>query len=104
MADKQIPSLDGLIQPKGAARPDSVPQRAEAEGPARALQAALHSALPAAAPAMPLERQSRAKSLTLRLSEGHYERLRRFAFERRLSHQEIIERGLLEYLDRQDRP
>ena len=103
MADKQIPSLEGLIQPKGAARPDSMPQRPEAESPARALQAALQSALPAA-PAVPLEPQLRAKSLTLRLSEGQYERLRRFAFERRLSHQEIIERGLLEYLDRQDRP
>ena len=80
-----------------------MPQRAEAEGPARALQAALHSALPAAASAVPFERQSRAKSLTLRLSEGQYERLRRFAFERRLSHQDIIERGLLEYLDRQER-
>jgi hypothetical protein len=101
MANKQIPSLDGLIQPKGAARPDSMPQRAEAESPARALQAALQSALPAA-PAVPFE-PSRAKSLTLRLSEGQYERLRRFAFERRLSHQDIIERGLLEYLDRQER-
>jgi hypothetical protein len=47
--------------------------------------------------------QSRAKSLTLRLSEGQYERLRRFAFEHRLSHQDIIERGLLEYLDREER-
>lgn len=42
MADKQIPSLDGLIQPKGAPRPDSMPQRADAESPARTLQAALH--------------------------------------------------------------
>ena len=103
MADKQIPSLDGLIQPKGAARPDSMPQRADAENPVRMLQAALHSALPAAAPAVPFERQSRAKSLTLGLSEGQYERLRRFAFEHRLSHQDIIERGLLEYLDREER-
>jgi hypothetical protein len=84
MAEKQIPSLDGLIQTKGAARP---------ENPVKALQASLHAA---ANPG----REPRAKSLTLRLSEGQYERLRQFAFERRMSHQDIIERALLEHLDR----
>jgi hypothetical protein len=98
MADKSIPSLDGLIQTKGAARPDAMVQRSEAASPARVLQAALPTAL--AAPPAP---EPRAKSLTLRLSESQYERLRRFAFERRLSHQDIIERALLEHLDRQQR-
>jgi hypothetical protein len=97
MADKSIPSLDGLIQTKGAARPDAMVQRIEAVSPARALQAALPTALATA----PSHREPRAKSLTLRLSEAQYERLRRFAFERRLSHQDIIERALIEHLDRQ---
>jgi hypothetical protein len=48
----------------------------------------------------PVEREPRAKSLTLRLSETQYERLRRFAFEHRMSHQDIIERALMEYLNR----
>src|SRR3954447_23862780 len=73
MAEKQIPSLDGLIQVKGAARP---------ENPVKALQATLHAAVPV--------REPRAKSLTLRLSENQYERVRQFAFERRLSHRDII--------------
>ncbi len=85
MAEKQIASLDGLIQTKGAARP---------ENPVKALQANLHAVAP------PGGREPRAKSLTLRLSESQYERLRQFAFERRLSHQDIIERALLEHLGR----
>ena len=51
----------------------------------------------------PAGKEPRAKSLTLRLSETQYERLRRFAFERRLSHQDIIESALLGYLDQQER-
>jgi hypothetical protein len=98
MADKNIPSLDGLIQTKGAPRPDAPLQRGES--PARSLQASLHAI---AAPAGPGPREPRAKSLTLRLSETQYERLRRFAFERRLSHQDIIERALVEYLEREER-
>jgi predicted DNA binding CopG/RHH family protein len=43
------------------------------------------------------------KSLTLRLSEAQYERLRRFAFEQRLNHQDIIEGALMAVLDRQER-
>jgi hypothetical protein len=35
----------------------------------------------------------------LRLSESQYERLRRFAFEHRLSHQDIIEAALMTHLD-----
>ena len=51
----------------------------------------------------PASREPRAKSLTLRLSETQYERLRRFAFEKRLSHQDIIESALIDHLDRQER-
>jgi hypothetical protein len=39
------------------------------------------------------------KSLTLHLSEVQYDRLRRFAFDRRLGYQEIIERALRDYLN-----
>jgi hypothetical protein len=127
MANKNVPSLDGLIQTKGAPRPDTMSQRGES--PAREIQAHLQAAVtptPAAAPApvpqvasplvsqaapqptpaaptAPAGTEPRAKSLTLRLSETQYERLRRFAFERRLSHQDIIESALLGYLDQQER-
>ena len=97
MADKRTPSLDGLIQTKGAPRPDTLVQRIEAQSPARVLQDELRAAL---SPAL-LEREPRAKSLTLRLSETQYERLRRFAFDQRMSHQDIIERALMDYLSRQ---
>jgi len=97
MADKRTPSLEGLIQTKGAARPDTLVQRIEAPSPARVLQDGLQTAI---APP-PAEREPRAKSLTLRLSETQYERLRRFAFEQRMSHQDIIERALMDYLNRQ---
>ena len=96
MVEKRVPSLDGLIQTKGAARPDALAQRGEGTpSPARALQEGLQAAIAPAAQ----EKEPRAKSLTLRLSESQYERLRRFAFERRLSHQDIIERALMNYLE-----
>jgi len=107
---KNIPSLDGLIQTKGASRPDTMPQRGES--PAREIQTQLQAAVaqptPAPQPTLvappgPAGKEPRAKSLTLRLSETQYERLRRFAFERRLSHQDIIEGALLVYLDQQER-
>jgi hypothetical protein len=108
MANKNIPSLDGLIQTKGAPRPDTLPQRGES--PARDLQASLQATVTAPTPtsqpaiqASPAAREPRAKSLTLRLSETQYERLRRYAFERRLSHQDIIESALLAYLDQHER-
>src|SRR4051794_37233122 len=100
MADKNLPSLDGLIQTKGAPRPDAMAQRGDS--PARVLQANLQTTVAAPAPTPP-SREPRAKSLTLRLSETQYERLRRFAFDRRLSHQDIIERALVEYLERLER-
>jgi hypothetical protein len=114
MANKNIPSLDGLIQTKGAPRPDTMSQRGES--PAREMQTNLQAAVtqpvptpqpalqPAPiAPAIPTSREPRAKSLTLRLSETQYERLRRFAFENRQSHQDIIESALLAFLDQQER-
>jgi|SRR5215207_1431034 hypothetical protein len=111
MAEKQVPSLEGLIQPKGAARPDAVAQRgevpalmptAEPTSPARVLQSSLRASMAPPCPA-PAEREPRAKSLTLRLSEAQYERLRRFAFDHRLSHQDILERAMVEFLDRHER-
>ena len=111
MADKSLPSLDGLIQTKGAPRPDAMVQRVEAPSPARALQDGLQAAITPAATPLPVQaapaptlmaapdREPRAKSLTLRLSESQYERLRRFAFEHRLSHQDIIEAALMTHLD-----
>ena len=122
MPNKNIPSLDGLIQTKGAPRPDAMSQRGES--PARDMQANLQAAVsapapvaPAAPPApaapvaqkptaaqpAPVSREPRAKSLTLRLSEAQYERLRRYAFETRLSHQDIIEGALMSVLDQQER-
>lgn len=43
-----------------------------------------------------------AKSLVVHMSEAQYERLRRFAFERRVSYQEVIERALRAYLNQQE--
>lgn len=94
MSGKQTPSLDGLIQSKGAARPDTMQQRGALSppGPAPAPTAA-----PAPEPTRSTEPKS--KALTLRLSESQYQRLRRFAFDRGLSHQDVIERALLAHLD-----
>ena len=106
MADRRTPTLDGLIQSKGAPRPEVLLQRGEAApaspSPARTLQTSLTTAIAAPQP-FTAEKEPRSKSLTLRLSEPQYERLRRFAFERRLSHQDILERAMIEFLDRQER-
>jgi hypothetical protein len=100
MVGKQTPSLEGLIQPKGASRPSDVPQRGESAAapvPASAL------AMPAASsPGRILSAiEPRTKSLTLRLSEGQYQRLRRFAFDRGASHQDVIEAALMAHLDKE---
>ena len=102
MAGKQPPSLDGLIQAKGAPRPSDVPQRGEGSSPAAPPLTA-----PAPAPASSSssrpgsDAEPRTKSLTLRLSEPRYQRLRRFAFDRDASHQEVIEAALMAYLERE---
>lgn len=91
MNAKQTSSLDGLIQAKGAPRPDTMPQRGSAPPPVTA---------PAPSPpATPKAVEPRAKSLTLRLSETQYQRLRRFAFDRGLSHQDVIEAALMAHLE-----
>lgn len=106
MAGKQPPSLDGLIQAKGAPRPSDVPQRGEASSPAAAppaapapTPAASSSSTSSSRPASDAE--PRTKSLTLRLSEPRYQRLRRFAFDQDASHQEVIEAALMSYLERE---
>lgn len=104
MAGKQSLSLDGLIQSKGASRPSDVPQRGEAPSPAVAPPAAPATApAPSSAPASSSrpgsDAEPRTKSLTLRLSEPRYQRLRRFAFDRDASHQEVIEAALIAYLE-----
>ena len=106
MAGKQPPSLDGLIQTKGAPRPSDVPQRGEAPSPLAAPPAAPAPApVPASSPASTSrpgsDAEPRTKSLTLRLSEPRYQRLRRFAFDRDASHQEVIEAALMAYLERE---
>lgn len=105
MAGKQPPSLDGLIQTKGAPRPSDVPQRGEAaSAPAPASTPIPAPAQPAPAPIARAASEAvpRTKSLTLRLSEARYQRLRRYAFERNASHQEVIEAALIAYLDREE--
>jgi len=107
MVGKQPPSLDGLIQAKGAPRPSEVPQRGDVSSPAAAPPAAPAPA-PASSSSSPAsysrpgsDAEPRTKSLTLRLSEPRYQRLRRFAFDRDASHQEVIEAALMAYLDRE---
>ena len=116
MSGKQMPDLGGLIQTKGAPRPSDIPQRGEAlpssTAPPAPVQAVTPAAAPAAVPAQvptepsPTKRASaaaepRTKSLTLRLSESQYQRLRRFAFDRGSSHQDVIEAALMEHLDKE---
>ena len=79
MTGKPMPSLDGLIQSKGASRPDTMQQRPAAVQPVLAMQPEpTPKAEPVTAP------EPRSKALTLRLSESQYQRLRRFAFDRGL--------------------
>lgn len=106
MASKQPVSLDGLIQAKGAPRPSDLPQRGEGAGaPAVASMTAPVTPVsePPSSPASRLasDAEPRTKSLTLRLSEQRYQRLRRFAFDRNASHQEIIEAALIAYLEKE---
>ncbi|GJE57760.1 hypothetical protein [Methylobacterium thuringiense] len=95
MSAKATPSLDGFIQTKGASRPDAMQQRGTSSSTAPE---------PEAPPAMPVRPaqapEPRAKALTLRLSESQYQRLRRFAFDRGLSHQDVLEQALMDLLGR----
>lgn len=56
---------------------------------------------PAPKPTPPSD-EPKTKSLTLRLSESQYARLRRFAFDRDRSHQAVIEAALLRYLESEE--
>lgn len=122
MSAKQTPDLGDLIQTKGAPRPSDIPQRGGAAStPVLAdttvstpavEQAAPAPTLPSAevqAPVQPATAkrgataaEPRTKSLTLRLSESQYQRLRRFAFDRGASHQDVIEAALMEHLDKEE--
>ena len=83
---KKPSRLSGLVAPKGgAARPAEQPQRAP-ESAAVSLSAAT-----------PMGMGS--KSLTLRLPETEYERLRAHAFASRKTHQTILAEALKAYLD-----
>lgn len=112
MSGKQMPDLGGLIQTKGAPRPSDIPQRGEAPPSPAAQMAPVQAATSTAAPAQPttdatptrrapVAVEPRTKSLTLRLSESQYQRLRRFAFERGSSHQDVIEAALIEHLNKE---
>ena len=92
MNAKRTPSLDDIIQTKGASRPDTIPQRGTSNTTAPQASASPPAQAPRAA-------EPRSKSLTLRLSETQYQRLRVFAFNRGLSHQDVIETALMAHLD-----
>ena len=78
--------LGALIQPKGkAARPAEVPQRGGL-APAEAVQ-------PVA------EKQKKDKSLTVKLTNEQYKRLRVYSFTKEQSHQTVIETALMRFLD-----
>lgn len=85
--------LSGFVAPKGAAPRPSEPSAPVATAPAPA--PAVQPSLPI--PAAPVGTGS--KSLTLRLPDAEYERLRARAFTSRMSHQAILAEALRQYLD-----
>ena len=81
--------LAGIIATKGEApRPQDQPQRAAQPAPVAAAPA------PQAAAST-----GGVKSLTLRLPGDEYDRLRRFAFDNRTTHQDVLAAALRDYLD-----
>lgn len=84
------PSLAGLIQTKGAARPEGAAQRGAETAPAPIPAASVE------APAPPPE--PRTKALTVKLRESDYQRLRRYAFDHSTTHQDVLEDALLAFL------
>lgn len=103
MSTKGVPSLDGFIQTKGASRPDAMQQRGAAEPAPQSTPEPVSQPAPVALqPGIPIRPaqapEPRAKALTLRLSESQYQRLRRFAFDRGLSHQDVLEQALMDLL------
>ena len=85
--NRETPKLDTtLVQRKGMAeKPADMAVASTTVAPAKA--------------AIPSD-EAKTRSLTLRLSEAQYDRLRKFAFDRRLTHQAVIEAALMAYLDR----
>lgn len=84
--------LSGLVAPKGAA-----PRPGEAPPPAAPPQPERPKPTPAPISAAPVGTGS--KSLTLRLPDAEYERLRSHAFASRKTHQAILAEALRQYLD-----
>lgn len=81
--------LGGLIQPKGnAPRPAEAPQRGEL------------APTPTAEPAQPVaaDQKEPVKSLTVKLTLRKYRRLRSYASQTDLTHQQIIEEAIDAYL------
>lgn len=102
VSNKPPVGLDGLIQTKGAPRPSELTQRGEGPAPAAPAPSPVAPASSPAPSRLASDAEPRTKSLTLRLSEPRYQRLRRFAFERDASHQEVIEAALMAYLDNEN--
>jgi hypothetical protein len=104
MSAKSVPSLDGFIQTKGANRPDAMQQRGASEPIPQAVPEPVSQPV-VPQPSMPIRpaqaAEPRAKALTLRLSESQYQRLRRFAFDRGLSHQDVLEQALMDLLTKE---
>jgi hypothetical protein len=92
--------LGSLVHRKGAApRPTEIPQRGEPVAVAIAPTEAEANPTSLPEPKAKRERKPKPVSLTLKLSPEQYERLRIYAFQKRTSHQTVIETALLRHLD-----
>lgn len=108
-AEERKPSrLAGLVAPKGAAaRPGETPPPTTAEMvPPSAPSKAIPDTAPvreqpsaASPPPSSASTGTGSKSLTLRLPDAEYERLRAHAYATRKSHQAILADALRQYLD-----
>ena len=96
MARKPL-DLGDLVQPPGQAEQPSEPAP-RTSAPPSTVEAPTSPTTPSAQH-LP-GRKPRSVSMTLRLAEDDYERLRRHAFDSRLSHQALLETALMEYLDK----
>ncbi len=85
--------LSGLVAPKGAAARPGEAHASTPAGPASARSE------PKAAPQPAPPIGTGSKSLTLRLPDAEYERLRSHAFASRKTHQTILAEALRRYLD-----
>lgn len=85
--------LSGLVAPKGAA---ARPNETATAAPTPAARAE-----PVAVPAPTAPIGTGSKSLTLRLPDAEYERLRSHAYVARKTHQTILAEALRQYLDKE---